>query len=276
MRVCQGPRRKFSKTFMKIISYALGIAAMFLIADLHAQPVLNVSTTGGNHAMLSWPVTNTTFGLEYADSLTSTNWCQVKANVTNDQCIVMDSPTNSARFYRLVSPFGTNLPPVLPDSRPIYANGDPYYGEGYESDPYFGSALFVEIPSIGDDVGMIFDATEIIDPASPTNNSLSYIWTVVSAALGYDLISPYMTGTATSKLSFHSETLTDGEFFFYVTATSKYSGLSTTVLIDADALHGGLDYTEYYQQLSGRGPYNVAVPRSVGSTYGYSEVVGFY
>jgi hypothetical protein len=267
----QGAWRRVFEIFMKIILLVPGLAVWFFLASLQAQPApaLNVSAMGGNQMMLSWAVTNATFGLEYADSPDSAKWCQVRANVTNDLCIVMDSPTNSARFYRLVSPFGTNLPPVLPTGRPMYANGDPYYGEGYEPDPYFGNALFVNIDRITDDAGMIFDATEIIDPASPTNNSLSYIWTVVSADLGYDLISPHMTGTATAKLSFWSDTLPDGEYLFYVTATSKYSGLATTVLIDADALYGGA---------ASRSPwhYGLAVPRDEGSTYGYSEVVGFY
>jgi hypothetical protein len=272
MSASQGPRREFSKTFMKIILLIPGLAAWFFLASLQAQPVppaLSVSTMGGNQMMLSWAVTNTTFGLEYADSPDSAKWCQVKANVTNDLCIVMDSPTNSARFYRLVSPFGTNLPPVLPAARPMYANGDPYYGEGYEWDPNFGSALFVNIDRITDDTGMIFDATEIIDPASPTNNSLAYIWTVDAEGGNPDLISPYMTGTATAKLSFASEVLPDGEYLFYVTVTSKYSGLATTVLIDADTLFGG-------SASNGSWRYGQAVPRYEGSTYGYSEVVGFY
>ncbi len=90
---------------MKIITFALGLAALFFIADLHAQsasPVLNVASMGGNQVMLSWAVTNTTYGLEYADSPGSTNWYQVKADVTNALCVVIDSPTDSTRFYRLV------------------------------------------------------------------------------------------------------------------------------------------------------------------------------
>ena len=144
----------------------------------------------GNQVMLSWAVT-TGFGLEYADNPSSANWTQVKANVINALCVVMDNPTSSARFYRLVSPFGANLPPMLPDGKPIYVQGDPYYTD---------APLYVDVASISDGNGLHFDATEVIDPASPTNNSLSYLWIVDSAGGDSDLISPYITGTAITPI----------------------------------------------------------------------------
>jgi hypothetical protein len=194
---------------------------LLAVSACHAQPVLNASTAGGNHIMLSWPVTNTTFGLEYADSPTSTNWTQVKADVTNALCVVMDGVTNSARFFRLISPFGTNLPPMFPAGVIPTADTD-------------------QIPEDNDDghLGWDFDAnlqaqpatidfSNLIDPSSPTNNSISYYWDVESDDQGDQLVGPQIYGVTTPVISFTKDGVANDNYDFELYVMSNYSGLVT-------------------------------------------------
>jgi hypothetical protein len=213
-----------------------GAILVFLLAvsACHAQPVLNASTKSGNHVMLSWPVTNTTFGLEYADSLTSTNWTQVRADVTNGLCMVMDGATNSARFYRLISPFGTNLPPMFPPgvAAPLAgSSGGTYQLPPDYDDPAYLSWHFDADLALAP---ATIDFSKVIDPSSPTNNSLSYYWDVECDEFGDQLVGPHVYGVTTPVLGFDKDGLSNNDStLFTLFVMSNHSGLVYAFTVDA-------------------------------------------
>jgi hypothetical protein len=189
--------------------------------------------------------------------------------------MVMDNPAGNARFYRLISPFGTNLPPTLPPRVTFLGNGDLLFEEPVSSDGTIQYSWTADVSATGT---ATLDASAMFDPACPTNNSLSFAWDIYADDQGDDLISPGIKGSATPVISFNSNTLFNDQYIFQLTVTSRYSGLTDVRYVDITIDSSSVFYPigDYTDILSHPGPYTIAVQRYAANLFGYSDVFGFY
>jgi hypothetical protein len=245
MSPCQ--TRRASLYFFAQLQFAILIVSACL-QNICAQPVLSFVQNGATNVTLTWPAGDPDLGLEYTTNLSSATWTRVRADVTNGLCTVGQTNAVSQKFYRLVKPWGTNLPPVMPwviglpshlqppTSGFFHANGDKILDGPTSYEPWMFSTTVYSILS------QVFDAYDIVDPASSTNGSLSYNWIISATDFGgLDFYPARITGYNTAALRFQPDALPNGAYLLRLQVTSKVSNLTTEFILDAPAVDSALD-----------------------------------
>ncbi len=225
------------RSFILILPLFLAVAF-----NVRAQsPVLN-ATMQNTNINFSWP-TNGDFGLEYSADLV--NWrTNYNLHLTNGLYTAAEAVTNSARFYRLLSPcFVTDAPPVISifRSRKTVVH-DPITN-------YDDAAANTINNGLGGT--NIFDASESYDPASCSADTLTFHWVI---RFSNPMINPYtvagVTGYRTSKLTMIPNSLIQSPndpVSFALAVTSQKTGLSTTVFVNCYVAISSLTATVFYQ-----------------------------
>ena len=202
-----------------------GLLAASLLLPLRTRaadgPALQVAKQG-NNVIVSWPVGNNAFGVQFSTNLNSSNWITLpNVALVNNNYVVTNQIGINASFYRLISPCGELAPPTLgpvssqniTSTRYICRNGDPIYD------------LNANSPIEGDGTN-VFDASAFVDPSSCVPGTLSYRW-VVNYIRNDDgsLVTPYtdrgITGYLTPTLTIYPNALPQGLGWIDLTVTSK-------------------------------------------------------
>ena len=83
-----------------------GFWALFAAVQTPGAPLLTISHTATNTAVVSWPSPSTGFALQQNTNVTSTNWTTPSETITDNGTIkfIVVNPPTASRFYRLYKP----------------------------------------------------------------------------------------------------------------------------------------------------------------------------
>jgi hypothetical protein len=87
-------------------SLAGGFWSLVTVVQMPDSPLLTITLTATNSALVSWPSPSPGFTLQQNTSLNTTNWVAAPQIVTNNgtiNYIIVNQPSG-ARFYRLIYP----------------------------------------------------------------------------------------------------------------------------------------------------------------------------
>jgi hypothetical protein len=213
-----------------------------------SMPSLALTRPDANNVNLTWPANSPEFGLEYTGNLASNSWARVKADVTNNLCLVKDG-IGGNRFYRLVKPWGTNSPPALPGYENEETGTDPLVPKKY----FFVNGVPVVIEplilvswdpltihiGIQGSSPCTIDASAIVDPLSPTNGSLSFHWSINSVSFDGPIVIPRIKGYDSPLLCMQQDALPNGDFSFQLVVT-RHSDQATGLFQLEVAVRGSL------------------------------------
>jgi len=87
-------------------SLAGGFWSLLSVVQTPGAPLLTITLTSTNTAMVSWPFPSTGFALQQNTNLNMTNWVSPSETVTNNGTInfIIVNPPGGNRFFRLSKP----------------------------------------------------------------------------------------------------------------------------------------------------------------------------
>jgi hypothetical protein len=87
-------------------SLAGGFWSLLWVVQTPGAPLLTITLTSTNTAMVSWPFPSTGFALQQNTNLNMTNWVSPSETVTNNGTInfIIVNPPGGNRFFRLSKP----------------------------------------------------------------------------------------------------------------------------------------------------------------------------
>ena len=87
-------------------SLAGGFWSLLSVVQTPGAPLLTITLTSTNTAMVSWPFPSTGFALQQKTNLNMTNWVSPSETVTNNGTIkfIIVNPPGGNRFFRLSNP----------------------------------------------------------------------------------------------------------------------------------------------------------------------------
>ncbi len=87
-------------------NYGTSTLSVLLSANTPAVPLLNISLTGPNTVVVSWPSSATGFALQQNSDLTSANWLDFNGTVNDDGTTktAIITPLTGNQYFRLYHP----------------------------------------------------------------------------------------------------------------------------------------------------------------------------
>ncbi|MDB6024000.1 MAG: hypothetical protein JWM68_223 [Verrucomicrobiales bacterium] len=192
----------------------IALFASAIVTTLSAAPVKLQFQQQGTNFLLAWPSNYSAFSLEFSTNLNG-NWTAVPtAPSQTNPYVVLDPSQTGPRYYRLVSPCGTNAAPYLPAGTFITWNSAPI--------------TFPDVTNVLLGSTFSIDASAFIDPSSCFGNGgLSYAWQITTNG------SPILTNVSSLTspvLVLKTTNLLAGVYGLNLAVTGS-SGLTTNVAL---------------------------------------------